>query len=92
MTELNKNSVKKEEKTMSVRIRGMKAGDEMRYATSGLHLAEEDRQYLPQTFKEDALGRSRPQTMRKMVPGVTYTMPESVAKKYLGEFVEEAYE
>lgn len=71
------------EQTVKIKIRSMKNGDTVQYACGGLHLAEEHRQFLPQTFKEDSLGRSRPQTKRKMVPGEIYELPLSVAKQYL---------
>lgn len=77
------NEVKAKEKTVSIRIKGMKTGAGMQYATAGFHLGQEHRKYLPQTYKEDALGRERPETKRKMVPGVTYEFPESVANEIM---------
>ena len=71
------------EKTVKIKIRGMKNGDRIQYACAGLHLAAEHRDLLPQTFKNDNLGRSRPQAKRKMVPGEIYELPLSVAKQYL---------
>lgn len=86
-------SEEKAEKTVSIQIKGMRSGKGMQYACAGLHLAQEHRQYLPRVFKDDALGRSREQVKRKMVPGHVYTFPQSVAELYLEmspEFLEVA--
>lgn len=71
------------EETVSLRIRGMRSGETMQYATAGLHLAREHRYLLPKVIKEDSLGRAREQVKRKMVPGVIYDLPKSVADIYL---------
>ena len=78
-----KAKTEKKEKEVKVRIKGMKQGDGMHYACSGLHLAEEHRQFLPREFKEDSLGRDREQVKRKIVPGKVYSLPKSVADFYL---------
>ena len=73
----------KKEKTVSIQIRGMRNGAGMTYACGGLHLAAEHRCLLPKVTKKDSLGREREQAKRKIVPGVVYELPKSVADIYL---------